>query len=131
MNRQNQSPCDSIAAINWGSAFRAQAIRTIPDIPIVTSTGFVVGVGKIRAVRTPHWLSRFVTCPAASTAADRLGATDNRWVKHIAEWSNHLPADCVHVEVSPGRPPRWGRLDSAICGPPHIRCRGQSEGTGN
>jgi hypothetical protein len=66
MNRRNQSPRDSTAGTNWGTAFRAQAIRAIPDIPVV-SVGFVNGSGRMKALRAPHWLSRFVTCPAAGT----------------------------------------------------------------
>jgi hypothetical protein len=79
MNRQKQSPDEFIAAIDWGNAFRAQAIRTIPDIPVVMSAGFAGGSGRTKAVRASHWLSRFVTSPAAATAASGPGATDNRW----------------------------------------------------
>jgi hypothetical protein len=103
MNRQNQSPRDSMVGINSGNAFRAQAIRAIADIPVVMSVGFAGGSGRMKAVRTPHWLSRSVTCPAATTAASRPSATDNRWAKHIADLSSRLPADCANVMVSRGR----------------------------
>jgi hypothetical protein len=77
MNHQKQSPSGSVTAINWGNAFRAQAIRAIPDIPVVMSAGFVGGYARIKAVRTPHWLSRFVTSPTAASAASGPGATDD------------------------------------------------------
>lgn len=87
MNHRNQPSYDHTSEVDWNNAFRAQAIRTIPAIPVVTSVGFVGGSGRQRAVRTPHWLSRFVTCPAPATATEAggAGATDNRWAKHIAD----------------------------------------------
>jgi hypothetical protein len=99
---QKQSPSDSYSEINWGYAFRAQAIRSIPDVPVVMSAGIVRGSGSVKASRSPHWLSRFVTYP---TAASGIGEKDEQSARNIADWSSYLPADCVDMMVSLG----WDR----------------------
>ncbi len=105
MIHQKQSQSHSMADINRGNAFRAQLIRTIPAMPVVISRQFVGAAGRSKAVRAPHWLSGFLTSPAAVAASPVVSPIDDRAAKNIANWSSYLPADCVEVMVSLG----WDR----------------------
>jgi len=95
----------SMAEINRDNAFRAQLIRTIPAMPVVISRPLVDASGRAKAVRAPHWLSGFVTSPAAVAASPVVSPIDDRAAKNLANWSSYLPADCVQVMVSLG----WDR----------------------
>jgi hypothetical protein len=103
MNRETQAPDNTVAWVNPGDAFRAQLKRSIPDIPVVSSTVFH-GLVERRAARAAHWLSRFVTHPEA-VATSGISVLKDRSSRNIAEWSGYLPADCVAAMVARG----WDR----------------------
>jgi hypothetical protein len=63
MNHRKQSPSLSFAELDSGRVFRAQVIGTIPATAIVMPRPFVGAFGRSKAIRTPHWLSGFVTSP--------------------------------------------------------------------
>jgi hypothetical protein len=92
-----------VTEMNRGNAFRAQLIRMMPNTPVVMSGGCRAYAGK-DAVRASHWLSRYVTHPAA-VAACGISVARERSARNIADWSSYLPADCVEVMVSLG----WDR----------------------
>ncbi len=102
---QMQSLRHPMAEIHWGNAFRAQLIGAIPAMPVVISRRVVGPSGRINAIRTPRWLSGFVTSPAAVAAPQKVSPADDRSEKNIATWSSYLPADCVDLMVSLG----WDR----------------------
>jgi len=78
MINRKQSLRHSMAEIHWGNAFRAQLIGAIPATPVVISRRVVGPSGRIKAIRTPHWLSGFVTSPAAVAAPQKVGPADDR-----------------------------------------------------
>jgi len=105
MIHHKQLPSHSFAEVNLGNAFRAQLIGAIPAMPVVISRRTVGAYGRIKAVRTPHWLSGFVTSPAAAATSWVASPTEDRAAKNIATWSSYLPADCIGTMISLG----WDR----------------------
>jgi hypothetical protein len=98
MIHSKQSQGQSMAGIDWGRAFRAQLISSIPTPPVVVSR-------RIAKIRTPHWLSGFLTSPVTAVAPRIVDHADDRSAKNIADWSSYLPANCVDIMISLG----WDR----------------------
>ncbi len=61
MNRWKQSLSDFFAIVDWGNAFRTEAIRNIPSVPVVRSGRFIGSFGRINNLSKSHWLSRLIT----------------------------------------------------------------------
>jgi hypothetical protein len=102
---QKQSQIISIAENNRVGAFRAQQVAITPAMPVAIARPVVGASGRTKAVRTPHWLSGFVTSPATAAAAQVVSPAGDRSANNIATWSSYLPADCVRMMVSLG----WDR----------------------
>jgi hypothetical protein len=63
MNRHKQAPSDFFVGVDWGNAFRAQAVGAIPEKPVVISRRLDCGSERTKALHTahwPHWLSGFI-----------------------------------------------------------------------
>jgi hypothetical protein len=105
MIHQRLSQNGFMVGVHWGRAFRAQLISTIPDMPVVITHRPAGACARVRAVRTPHWLSGFVTAPDVPAAHRVVSPTDARAAANIAEWSSYLPANCVRTMISLG----WDR----------------------
>ena len=74
MNRWKQSMSDSSAIVDWGNAFRTEAIRNIPSVPVVLSARFIGRSSRINNLSKSHWLSRLITPPVTSVG---MGALDD------------------------------------------------------
>ena len=66
MNRWKQSLSDFFAIVDWGNAFRTEAIRNIPSVPVGLSGRFIGSSSRISNWSGSHWLSRLITPPACS-----------------------------------------------------------------
>ena len=74
MNRWKQSLSDFFAIVDWGNAFRTEAIRNIPSVPVVLSGRFIGSSSRINNLSKSHWLSRLITPPVTSIG---MGALDD------------------------------------------------------
>jgi len=84
MIHMKQSQSQFMGGVYWGHAFRAQLISTIPAMPVVISRRFVGVTGRTKVVRTPHWLSGFVTSPAVAVPKV-ISSTDDRAAENIVD----------------------------------------------
>jgi hypothetical protein len=105
MNQQKQSQLHSFAETDSGKLFRAQVIAAMPTIPVVIPRPHVDSFGRQIAVRTPHWLSRFVASPIASVVPPTVNQAAERAANNFATWSSYLPKACVDRMVALG----WDR----------------------
>jgi hypothetical protein len=69
---------ESVAIMDWGIAFRAEATRNIPSVSVVLSERFIGSSSRINRFGTSHWLTRLMTVPAASAGLGALDVANRR-----------------------------------------------------